>query len=299
MKKHTQEELASKLFSSRDTNELSVIKKKESLETGIQKIDENFGFPTGYYVILGNPGTGKSWFALWLSRMFYRHNQKKSVYFTLEMPEPIVRQRILQQWSDLTKVEVESGSSTKQAIDLLSSDAIVVDDFYTEDTKFQTPDTFKDWITSYYKIGYRVFHFDHLHELAGANDNASNQGVTDSWAKTFQKICKDLPDIWLIIYAQPNGAAGNKKVLRRTDISGSKAITQKCDYCMSLNRAIEIDEKTGLVVVNDSERNIILYLDKTRYTENVHIAFRLYFSKTGNFHSVVEGVNYVDTNNPR
>jgi len=288
-KKITDKEVVQKLFSSREKSELSVVEKKESLNTGIKKIDDGFGFPTGYYVILGNPGTGKSWFALWLSRMFYRHNQKRSVYFTLEMPEPIVRQRVLQQWSDLTKTEIEGGKSTQQAIDLLASDVIVVDDFYTEDTRFQTPNTFRDWIESYYNIGYRVFHFDHLHELAGANDNTSNQKVTDSWAKTFQKICKDFPDIWLIIYAQPNGAAGNKKVLRRTDISGSKAITQKCDYCLSLNRAIEIDEKTGLIEINDSERNIILYLDKTRYTESVHIAFRLYFSKTGNFYSMAEG----------
>ena len=292
MTKITDQDIAQKLFSSRTVSELAVVEKKESLETGIEKIDTYFGFPTGYYVILGNPGTGKSWFALWLSRMFYRHNQKRSVYFTLEMPEPIVRQRILQQWSDLGKVEVEAGSPTTEALNLISQDVITVDDFYTEDTKYQTPKTFAAWIKSYYDVGFRVFHFDHLHELAGANDNTSNQRVTDSWAKTFQKICKDYPDIWLIIYAQPNGAAGNKKILRRTDIAGSKAITQKCDYCMSLNRAIEIDEKTGLIKVNDTERNIILYLDKTRYTENVHIAFRLYFSKTGNFHSVVEGVDY-------
>ena len=163
------------------------------------------------------------------------------------MPEPIVRSRILQQWSDLTKSEFDQGKSSDQAIGLMNKDAIVVDDFYTEDTKFQTPETFSDWVAEYYRLGFRIFHFDHLHELEGANDNAKNQSVTEKWAKTFQKICKDHPDVWLFVYAQPNGAAQNRKILRRTDIAGSKAITQKCDYLISLNRNFEIDDQTGLI----------------------------------------------------
>lgn len=286
--KITNQEVIKKLYSNKTLKELMNVEKKDSLNTGISDIDNDFGFPTGYYVILGNPGTGKSWFALWLSRMFYRHDQMRSVYFSLEMPEPMVRYRILQQWSDLTKSEIESGINPENSIKLMDDDVIIVDDFYTEEAKNQTPDNFSLWVNEYYKLGYRVFHFDHLHELYGANDNQTNQKVTDGWAKAFQKLCKDLPDIWLLVYAQPNGAAADKKILRRTDISGSKAITQKCDYFLSLNRNIDIDKNTGVVMVNDSQRKIILYLDKTRYTEKSHIGFAIYFSETGNFYSVSE-----------
>jgi len=287
----TQDQVNSKLYSSKPLGDLTKIEKKEALNTGVSYIDNDFGFPCGYYVILGNPGTGKSWFALWLSRMFWRHDQMMSVYFSLEMPEPMVRKRILQQWSDLSKLEIESGVSPNQALELLSQDIIVVDDFYSEDGQMQTIENFEMWVEEYYKLGYRIFHFDHLHELFGSNDNARNQTVTEKWAKCFQQICKKYTDLWLFVYAQPNGAAANKRVLRRTDIAGSKAITQKCDYFLSLNRNVEIDEKTGVVMVDDGERNIILYLDKTRYTEKSHIGFKIYFSETGNFFAMTGGQN--------
>lgn len=282
----TDEQIAKKLYSSKTVKELNKVEKKESLNTGISYIDNDFGFPCGYYVILGNPGTGKSWFALWLARMFYRHDQQTSVYFSLEMPEQMVRQRILQQWSDFTKSRLESGENPTEAIDLMSKDVILVDDFYSEDTTQQTPENFALWLKEYYRLGYRIFQFDHLHELFGANDNSKNQHVTEEWAKCFQKICKQYQDIWLIIYAQPNGAAANKKILRRTDIAGSKAITQKCDYVMSLNRPIEVDEDLGVSVIDDNERKILVWVDKSRYTEKSHLGFRIYFSETGNFYAI-------------
>lgn len=289
--KITTEQISKKLYSSKNIKELTKIDKKDSLHTGISNLDDDFGFPAGYYVILGNPGTGKSWFALWLSRMFYRNDQIKSIYFSLEMPEPLVRKRILQQWSDLTKTQLEMGQSPNEALKLLAQDSILVDEFYADDAKKQTPENFEMWVDEYYKLGYRSFHFDHLHELFGANDNKSNQTITEKWANKFQQICKKHDDIWLFIYAQPNGAAADKKILRRTDISGSKAITQKCDYFLSLNRNIEVDDKTGIQIIDNEERKIIVFLDKTRYTEKSHIGFRVYFAETGNFYSVAE-TNY-------
>lgn len=279
----TEQELSAKLYSLKPAKDLLLSDKKDSLLTGISYIDNDFGFPCGYYVILGNPGTGKSWFALWLARMFYRHNDQLSVYFSLEMPEPMVRRRILQQWSDITKIQLETGASTGPSLELMGKDVIVIDEFYADNTAKQTPENFVLWVGEYYKLGYRLFHFDHLHELAGANDNNQNQRVTELWAKTFQQLCKDLPDIWLFIYAQPNGAAASKKIIRRTDIAGSKAITQKCDYVLSLNRNVDVDQDTGMVVQEQNTRNIFVWIDKTRYTEKAYIGFKIHFSETGNF----------------
>lgn len=281
-------DISKTLYSGTPREKLMEFTRREELLTGIPSIDKDFGFPTGYYVIIGNPGTGKSWFALWLSRKFYIHHQLSSVYFSLEMPEWVVRSRILQQWSDITKSQLEAGNDTSQALTLIEKDAIVVNTFHSEDQGLQTPEIFEQWIEEYYSVGYRIFHFDHLHELAGANTNERNQGLTEKWAKMFQQICKNHSDIWLIVYAQPNGAAANKKVLRRTDIAGSKAITQKCDFTLSLNRNFEIDPDTGIVKSDDDQRNIILFLDKTRYTEKAHIAFKLYFAQTGNFFQIME-----------
>src|SRR3990167_7876690 len=132
--KISDDQIIKKLYSSKTVKDIRTVEKKDTLNTGLSHLDNDFGFPTGYYIIVGAPGVGKSWFALWLSRMFYRHDGITPVYFSLEMPEPLVRKRILQQWSDFTKANLESGKSPDEAMELLSKDVIVVDEFYSDDT---------------------------------------------------------------------------------------------------------------------------------------------------------------------
>lgn len=279
------EELNEALYSAWTSEKINQFDKKPVIITGIDTVDTNFSFPSGYYVMLGNSGSGKSWFCLWFSRMAYKFHGLQSVYFSLEMPEPAVRKRIFQQWSDLTKTELESGKSFSLALEYLKEDAIVVNTFYAEEGAKQKPEYFEAWIDKYYEIGYRIFHFDHLHELEGANDNRTNQGVVERWATTFRNICKKYPDIWMMIYAQPNGMAIKKKILTKSDISGSKAIVQKCDYFLSLNREMW-ESEDGVMRIDEDSRVVFLHLDKTRYTEKSYITFRLFFSLTGNFHSI-------------
>lgn len=281
--KITVQEIAEKLYSSKPISELTKIEKKESLNTGLSVIDNNFGFPTGYYVIVGNPGVGKSWFALWLARMFYRHDLMKSVFFSLEMPEQQVRKRILQQWSDLTKSEVESGKDTSNAVNLISKDVIIIDEFYSSDTSKQTPKAFRTWIDEYYKMGFRVFQMDHFHELSGASTNETNQKVVETWGLTFQQICKKYPDIWLIIYAQPNSS--KSKLIKRSNLLGSKALTYKCDYFLSLNKTVDEDEIDMENNIIDGNNDIVFWIDKTRHTEKTKIGLLIEFSETGNFMS--------------
>lgn len=279
--KITIEEIVKKLYSTRSAAELKKIEKKESLHTGLSVIDNNFGFPTGYYIIVGNPGVGKSWFALWLARMFYRHDLVKSVFFSLEMPESQVRKRILQQWNDLTKTQVESGADTSGAVKTILNDVIVIDEFFSEDTEKQTPETFRAWINEYYKLGYRVFQMDHFHELGGASTNETNQAVVEKWGLTFQQICKEYTDVWLIIYAQPNSS--KSKILKRANLLGSKALTYKCDYFISLNKNIDEDEIDMGNIVMDPNNDVIFWIDKTRFTEKTKIPLLIGFSETGNF----------------
>ena len=280
MKISTQQ-LANKLYSTKPLSELTKIEKKECLNTGISVIDNNFGFPTGYYLIVGNPGVGKSWFALWLSRMFYRHDAVRTVFFSLEMSEQNVRKRILQQWSDLTKSELESGGDTSPAVDLLTRDTIIIDEFYSDNTKKQTPEAFKEWVGEYYRIGYRVFQMDHFHELGGASTNETNQKVVEKWGLTFQQICKEYPDIWLIIYAQPNST--KTKMIKRNSLLGSKALTYKCDYFLSLNKTVDEDDLDMNNHVIDGNNDIVIWIDKTRHTEKTKTGMLISFSETGNF----------------
>lgn len=284
MKDITNDEINETLYSSRSLEFLKHFEKKKAISLGIPKIDADFGFPTGYYIIVGDQGIGKSWFALWIARTFHINGGVNSVLFSLEMPEYLVRKRLLQQWSNLTRSELESGGDTTPATDLMGRDAIVVNEFYGEDTSKRTPENFKNWVDTYYLLGFRVFLMDHFHELGGASSNDTNQGVVEKWGSVFQQLCKKYPDIWLFIFAQPSSKDFDKKILNRNSLRGSKAIIDKCDYVMSLNKNIEVTE-TEVIVKEDNI--VLLYLDKTRYTQTSNIAWRMTFHPTGNFGSAV------------
>lgn len=279
--------------------ELITIEKREMLSTGVKDIDEGFLHPAGYYVICANPGVGKGWWALWLSRKFWERHQKKTVYFSLEMTTDLIKKRILQQWSLLTEKEFDEVIENKnylqidKSIQMLKQDMFRVDEFGGSDTSQVKPEIFKKKIKTYYDLGFRIFHFDHLHEIEGANVNDKNQGVTETWAKVFQGICKDYPDIWLFVFAQPNAGASKKRFIEKTDVSGSKAITQKCEFFYSLNRKIDLDNDDGLPTVSNDDRNVFVFLDKNRITSVQYKAFSLYFSKTGNFIGKSQISNYV------
>lgn len=265
------------------------VKEREMLTTGVAEIDKTFKHPAGFYVICANPGTGKGFYALWITRKFYERHEKKSVYFSLEMTEELIRQRLIQAWSDLTEEQVREAIQNKdytklrQSKKLVDEKILIVDEFGGSDNSVVTPQNFKKLFDKYYSEGYRVFHFDHLHEIEGANVNDKNQQVTETWAKMFQGICKDHNDIWLFVYAQPNGGAAKKKLIQRDDIAGSKAITQKCEFFLSLNRDVVIDEETGSVSVKNDTRDVFVFLGKNRITSTNSTVFNLYFSPTGNF----------------
>lgn len=273
-------------FSDMSDEELLSFSERPTARTGLNNIDTRFPHPTGFYLICANPGVGKGWYALWLTRKFYENNGIKSVYFSLEMSTDLIKQRILQAWSDLTEEQFVKFKGSKEhfgALKLLKQDAIRVDEFGGSDTSGQNIDNFKQKMGEYYADGFRAFHFDHFHELDGANVNDKNQQVSEKWAKAFQSICKDYPDIWLFVYVQPNGISAKKNILERTDVSGSKAITQKCEFFISLNRKIKKDEETEEASIDETERQVTIYIDKNRITSAQHIGFKVFFSRTGNF----------------
>lgn len=265
--------------------------KRPRMKLGLPKLDAKFDWPTGYYVICANPGAGKGFFALWLSRKFWENGQKKSIYFSLEMGEPLVRNRIMQAWSDLSYEEFEKGADTTKAVELMKQDVISVYPFGQKDSRYQTPENFVADFEQLYDRGYRVFHFDHFHEIEGANTNDTNQSIVEKWGKAFQLVMKNpkFMDVWLFVFAQPNGSAAEKMIIRRSDIAGSKAITQKCEFFISLNRPQKInDKKEELDIPRDQERKVLFWIDKNRVSTAQYTGEKLYFSENGNFYEAKE-----------
>lgn len=271
-------------YSQMADEEINLVNDREEITVGLNKIDNVFTHKAGFYIIIGNPGSGKGWWATWLAKQFFVLHQKRTAFFSLEMSEPLVRARILQQWSGLTEEQFEGGNITP-AINLMKQDAIFVYPFGQDDSAYQTPENFAKAVDRFYDEGYRVFMFDHFHELDGANsDIATNQRVTQTWGRVFQEVCKKYEDIWLFVFAQPNGAASKKIFLERTDISGGKGLTQKCEVFISLNRTLLPMEKGFAVdVLRDQDRTITLWIDKNRLSSQQKIGWKIYLSKTGNF----------------
>ena len=277
-------------FSSMTDEELLTFTQRDRARVNVEKIDDSFEHYAGFYVICANPGVGKGWYALWLIRRFYETSNIRSVYFSLEMSEELVRERVLQAWSDVDNKALKYLIKNKKeikALEYLKKDVIAIDEFGGSDTSQLTTENFVDKIKHYYDKGYRAFHFDHLHEIDGANDNLRNQSVTEKWAKVFQGICKDYQDIWLFVYAQPNGASAKKQLLKRTDIAGSKAITQKCEFFISLNRKVA-DPRDFNADNVEEDRTVLIWIDKNRISSLQHAGFNLYFDYT---------TNYIDPNN--
>jgi len=262
---------------------------REELPIGIPEFDFKFRFPAGFYVISGTPGSGKGWFALWLTRLFWERHKKKSIYFSLEMTEQLVRQRYLQSWSDLTEeqfkqvVTKKDYSKIQKAMSMVQEKIMIVDEFGGSDTKLQTPENFKILFEKYYQMGYRIFHFDHFHQLAGTNVNDKNQEATEKWGYLFQGLAKEYPDTWLFIFAQPKGSVYKSRVLSMEDISGSKSIIQKCEIFLSLNKNVKIDETSDNLKIENDTRVVDLYMDKNRLTSHPRTMFNLYNLNTGNF----------------
>lgn len=262
---------------------------REELPLGIPTFDFVFRFPAGFYVVSGVPGTGKGWYALWLTRVFWERHKKKSVYFSLEMNEQLVRQRYLQAWSDLSEDEFKQVIQNKdykkiqKARDMVAEKMMIVDEFYSSDTKHQTPENFKKLFEKYYALGYRIFHFDHFHQLEGMNDNNKNQGVAEKWGQLFQSISKQYQDAWLFVFAQPKGGAYRERLLRMEDISGSKSVIQKCEFFISLSKKTKIDENADVLKIENDTRAVDMFLEKNRLTSHSNKVFNLYNLETGNF----------------
>lgn len=271
-------------YSTMTNAEKTTFEKRLSMPFGVSSLDKFFTFPTGFYIVCGHPGSGKGWFALWLARVFFRKHRRKTMFYSLEMGEQLVRTRLLQAWSDLTQKELErGGADVKAALDLMDQDAITIYEFGKTDPKSQqVPANFKKKLAKQYAEGYRVFMFDHLHEIAGANVNDTNQKVVEDWGNVFQQIAKEYPDIWLAVFAQPNSASARKKILTKNDILGSKSIGHKCEYVLSLNRPTE-DDEFGEARIDASNRRVYLYFDKNRTGTYQHFGVWLNFLETGNF----------------
>ena len=80
--------------------------------------------------------------------------------------------------------------------------------------------------------------------------------------------------------------------MERTDILGSKAITQKCEFFYSLNRKVNLDKEDSFAGVND-ERIVTVFLDKNRITSAQYTGYKLQFSMTGNFLGYLQVNEYI------
>ncbi len=264
--------------------QLKEIEFVDTMPFGIKKIDITFKLPCGLTIIAAPQGVGKSWFGLFLILQAWLLKGKTSVFFTLEMSEQMLRLRALQQWSHLTLQQMKDGCSVKLGMDLLKKDIMLVYPFGNFESKNQTPEQFERDITNFYKQGRRVFVLDHIHQLKGMNNITKSAIISNEWSEMLQKLKHTYPDIWLIVFAQvTKSAAKAAKFITKEDIRYGADIIDRCDVFISLNRHAKKNTQTGLIELDQENREVVLILDKNRLTDVSQTGWQVHFSSTGNF----------------
>jgi hypothetical protein len=269
------------IFSEMSETQLTKVFEGERLSTGLSTIDHNFGWTPGSCLIIGHPGSGKSWLALWLARQFYARHNKKTMFWSLEMSSEGTKKRLLQSWSDLTKEATEYGQNTQQAEKMLKDDAIALQTW--EDTSITlTPELFTEMSEKHIQEGTEVIIVDHFHHLPGVGgDNDSNQRFAGEWSRAFSSLCKNHPNIWLFVMAQPNASGSNETILRPDSIKGSKTPRQYFEYIITLSSEM-VDLGDGDLSLKPESRKRILYVWKNRNGEQF-FGERTELLPTGNF----------------
>lgn len=277
------DELLENTYATKTAQELMKIEKVERFPLGLRLTDKLFGFPQGYYTIMALTGSGKTWFALWIARQMWVKHKRKSLFLSLEMSEQEIKQRILQQWSDLSQPKFEAGESVQRAIDLMQQDSITVKKIEQNQHNISEIEAYIDAMV---EIGIDVLFFDHVHELAGMSNTDKNQGAAEMWSKFFMRIINKYPHLHLFVFAQANGASYNRKVLTSECVKGSKVISEESHFILSLNRYRKDDDFRIASDNMDEDRSVNLGLIKSRKTPQDKISFPLYFGEDGNFYEI-------------
>lgn len=266
--------------------------KTEVLHFGIQKMDEGdykIDLTPGFIVIAAPQGIGKSWMMLHLARVFFLNHSKKSVIITLEMPKEALKERALQSFNHLTQEQYENGADLSEGIALLRESKLVIQEFGIEDANKITVEELEKIVDVYYSQGYRVFQFDHLHQISGMSDGKREKEVSDKWAMAIKAITAKYKDIWFIAYAQATKEA-SRTVVTKEGIRYGVRFVDVCDMFFSLNKPALFTKGKNLAKVNLEEefnttdsRLVFIYLGKARYSSLGTHGWNVTHSKTGNF----------------
>lgn len=275
-----QQEVPNIRLSELTEEELKNHKEYPKLKLGIEQLDQA-GVPSGMLLLIGQSGAGKSWMMNHIVRVAWELNQKKSVIFSLEMDQQGLTKRMLQSYSNLSVSDMTYGGDVTPGIKVIrEADPIIID--YTQvDRDAVTPLSFSQSVHEYYAKGYRVFLFDHFHEIPGVSTNDKNQQQTEIWGDAFKAIRNTYDDVWLFVLVQSNKEGYKKDILTKEFVSGSSALVNKCDYFLSINRKEKADANIAYEI--SKPKNLVLWVDKNRRSFADRFAVQATLDNTGNF----------------
>lgn len=261
-------------------DELKHQKEYPKMIVGIDQLDK-VGVPSGMNLVIGQSGSGKSWFMNHLIKSAWELNKQRSVIFSLEMDQQGLTRRMLQSYSKLTISQLKQKYDTSKAINLIRDAKPIIIDYTQVDRDAITPLSFSQSVHQHYAKGYKVFFFDHFHEIPGASINDKNQQVTEIWGDVFKSIRNDYDDVWLFILVQSNKEGYRKEILTKEFVSGSSALVNKCDFFLSINRREKPDD--NLTLEFNKPKPLVLWVDKNRRSFADRFAIKCSLDSTGNF----------------
>lgn len=282
-----QQELATPVEPS-ETKNLSRLlleyKEIQGLNTGLKKLDDRFHFYPGINVVVGQPGSGKSWLVTWLALRFWQQHQIKSLFFSLEMGEDLIVNRVLQQWSGMSREEMEL-KDPEVGRNYIKQGFFLINSLDTNSVKYFLEESEKQ-----INNGVRVIFFDHLHQIPGMMDSKRNRGLSQIWGEAFELLRKKYPEVVMIILAQPNKSAYDKVALQIGDISDCSPIINKCDIFLGISND-QAREGKGFTESMDSGKapgGRLFWCDKNRISGQSQVGIKLYFAPNANLYEFEE-----------
>lgn len=275
-------------------DELVTSKEYPMLKLGIEQLDRA-GVPSGMLLLIGQSGSGKSWFMNHIVKAAWELNQRRSVIFSLEMDTQGLTRRMLQSYSELSVTDFQyTKPDTSKAVKIIREAKPVIVDYTQVDRDAITPLSLTQAVHEYYAKGYRVFLFDHFHEIPGVATNEKNQQQTEIWGDAFKAIRNTYDDVWLFVLVQSNKEGYKKDILTKEFVSGSSALVNKCDYFLSINRREK--PNADLILEMDKPKPVTLWVDKNRRSYADRFAIPCILDNTGNFRDAGADIlkNHVD-----
>ena len=227
----------------------------KTIQTGYSLLDDNGGIPNGsVLVIASETSVGKTTLALNMMSRFLQKGLSVH-YVTLEMPAPLIAQRLLQVRHDCSANEaLEARDVLEEYVATLS-----IDDRKTK---------FADILASMSSKNCDIHIIDHLHIINYGKDAWGRVAEIEDMTRQFKQFAQSNNKVVIILSQLNRDVSKLSRAPQLSDLRGSGSIEQDADIVTMLHDPNRRDDEESLSVVQQRKKVTNIANDLEGKTEN-------------------------------